>query len=139
MHYRLSRPVRIPPKYRPLGAIDPVTGYDPSMPITIDNSTGQPVDTSTDTSGGGTSTTPGWLNTLVTGATQFMLGQQQAQRINQLNQINIQRAAQGLPPLNVDMAGPGVSVGVSSQLQTVMYIGLGIAGLFVVNSILKRR
>ena len=139
MHYRLSRPVKIPPKYRPLGAIDPLTGVDLSTPITIDNTTGQPVDTSTDTSGGGTSTTPGWLNTLVTGATQFMLGQQQAQRINQLNQINIQRAAQGLPPLNVDMAGPGVSVGVSSQLQTVIYIGLGIAGLFVVSSMLKRR
>lgn len=136
MHYRTGR---TPPPYRPLGAIDPLTGVDLSTPITIDSSTGQPVDTSTDTSGGGTSTTPGWLSTLVTGATQFALGAQQAQRVNQLNAINIQRAAQGLPPLNVDIAGPGVSVGVSSQLSTVMYIGLGIAGLFVVSQMFKRR
>ena len=138
MHYRLGR---VPPRYRPLagrsplGAIDPLTGVDLSAPITIDSSTGQPV---TDTSGGGTSTTPGWLSTLVTGATQFMLGQQQAQRVSQLNQINIQRAASGLPPLNVDMAGPGVSVGVSSGLQTMMYVGLGIAGLYVVSQMVKR-
>lgn len=137
MHYRTNRP-RIPPRYRPLGAIDPATGVDLS-PITIDATTGQPVDPATDTSGGGTSTTPGWLSTLVTGATQFMLGQQQAQRVNQLNQINIQRAAQGLPPLSVDMAGPGVSVGVSSGVQTAMYIGLGIAGLYVVSQMVKRR
>lgn len=139
MHYRLSSPVRIPPKYRPLGAIDPLTGVDLSTPITIDNSTGQPVDTSTDTSGGGTSTTPGWLNTLVSGVTQFALSAEQAKNVNQLNQINIQRAAQGLPPLNVPIAGAGVSVGASPQLQTVLYIGLGIAGLFVVSSMLKRR
>lgn len=139
MHYRLGRSVRIPPKYRPLGAIDPLTGVDLSTPITIDNSTGQPVDTSTDTSGGGTSTTPGWLNTLVTGVTQFALGAQQAQRVNQLNQINIQRAAAGLPPLNVDIAGPGVSVGASPALQTAIYVGLGIAGVFVLSSMFKRR
>lgn len=138
MHYRLSRPVRIPPKYRPLGAIDPATGVDLSTPITIDDS-GQPVDTSTDTSGGGTSTTPGWLNTLVSGVTQFALSAQQAKNVNQLNQINIQRAAQGLPPLNVPIAGAGVQVGASPQLQTMLYIGLGIAGLFVVSTMLKRR
>ena len=136
MHYRTGRTV-IPPRYHPLGAIDPLTGVDISTPITIDASTGAPV--STDTSGGGNSTTPGWLSTLVSGATEFMLGQQQAQRINQLNQINIQRAAAGLPPLNVDMAGPGVSVGVSSGVQTIMYVGLGIVGLYVVSQMVKRR
>ena len=134
MHYRMNR---VPPRYRPLGAIDPLTGVDLSTPITIDASTGQPVDTST--SGGGTSTTPGWLSTLVSGVTQFALGAQQAQRVNQLNQINIQRAAQGLPPLNVDIAGPGVSVGVSSGVQTMIYVGLGIAGLYVVSQMVKRR
>ena len=138
MHYRLSRPVRIPPAYRPLGALGDIsTGFDPMQPIPAIDAALQ-TDT-TSTSGGGTSTTPGWLNTLVTGATQFMLGQQQAQRISQLNAINIQRAQQGLPPLSVDMAGPGVSVGVSPQLQTALYIGLGIAGIFVVGSMLKRR
>jgi hypothetical protein len=136
MHYRIGR-IAVPPRYRPLGAIDPLTGVDLSTPITIDGSTGQPVDTST--SGGGTSSTPGWLSTLVSGATEFMLGKQQADRVNQLNQINIQRAAQGLPPLSVDMAGPGVSVGVSSGVQTMMYVGLGIAGLFVVSQMFKRR
>jgi hypothetical protein len=137
MHYRLNR---VPARYRPLGdLIDPSTGADISTPITIDSSDTSTGDTSTGNTSTGTSTTPSWLNTLVTGATQFMLGQQQAQRINQLNQINIQRAAQGLPPLNVEMAGPGVSVGVSSGVQTIMYIGLGIAGLYVVSKILKRR
>jgi hypothetical protein len=135
MHYRLNR---VPARYRPLGdIIDPFSGADISTPITIDSSNSG--DTSTGNTSTGTSTTPSWLNTLVTGATQFMLGKQQADRINQLNQINIQRAAQGLPPLNVEMAGPGVSVGVSSGVQTVMYIGLGIAGLYVVSKILKRR
>ena len=134
MHYRLNR---APPRYRPLGAIDPLTGVDTS-PVTIDSSTGLPVDTPTDMSGGGTSTTPGWLTTLVSGVTQFALGAQQVQRLNQLNQINIQRAAQGLPPLNVDIAGPGVSVGVSSGVQTMIYIGLGIAGLYVVSQMTKK-
>lgn len=138
MHYRLGRPARVPPPYRALGDIDPLTGVDTSIPITIDASTGQPVDSSS-TSGGGTSTTPSWLNTLVTGVTQFALGAQQAQNVSQLNQINIQRAAQGLPPLNVPIAGAGVSVGASPALQNVLYIGLAIAGVFVLSSMFKRR
>jgi hypothetical protein len=138
MHFR--QPARIPPRYRPLGAIDPTTGLDSSTGLSasdmsaIDSAAASDGSTST-----ANSTTPSWLNTLVTGATQFMLGQQQAQRINQLNAINIQRAQQGLPPISVDMAGPGVSVGVSSGVQTAMYIGLGIAGLFVLTQMFKRR
>ncbi len=133
MHYRVAR--------RPnLGDyVDPTTGL-----TVTDSSAINSAASATDTSGTGSTNTsgsssPSWLSTLVTGATQFMLGQQQAQRINQLNQINIQRAAQGLPPLNVDMAGPGVSVGVSSGVSTIAYIGLGIAGLFVLSQMFKRR
>lgn len=133
MRYNLNMPTVVPPKYRPLGA------------LVIDPNTGLPVDTSSSstssasTSGGGTSTTPSWLNTLVTGVTDFALSAQQAKNIDQLNQINIQRAAQGLPPLNVPIAGAGVQVGASPALQTALYVGLGIAAVFVVGSILKRR
>lgn len=83
---------------------------------------------------------PGWLTPLVTGITSFFTGKQQLDTINQVNQINIQRAAAGLPPISVPIAGPQVNVGVSSDVQNLLiYGGLGIGAIWLLTSFMKRR
>jgi hypothetical protein len=83
----------------------------------------------------------GWLQNLITGITQYKVGQQQLDAISQVNQINIQRAAAGLPPIAMPTLGqPGVNIGLSSDVQTLlMYGALGVGALVVLNMFLKRR
>jgi hypothetical protein len=50
----------------------------------------------------------------------------------QLNELNLQRVQQGLPPITAQEVTPGVNVGLSSQTQTLVLIGLAvIVGLVV--------
>ena len=98
----------------------------------------------TDSSGttdSSTSSTPSWLQNLVTGATQFVEGQQQMSAIAQVNQINIQRAAAGLPPISVPTLGaPSVNVGLSPDVQALLlYGGLAFAGVWLFTSFMKHR
>lgn len=57
----------------------------------------------------------------------------------QLNQINVQRATQGLPPINTAAYGMGVNVGLTQDTQKlVMYGGLALLAFLVFNSLSKR-
>lgn len=94
----------------------------------------------TGTTDSSSTATPAWLANLTTGITNFFVGRQQLQTIDEINQINIQRAAAGLPPINPNIAQPGVQVGLSSQTQTLLVYGaLGIGALVVLNMFMKRR
>ncbi len=58
----------------------------------------------------------------------------------QLLQTNIQRASQGLPPLNAQAYMPGVNVGLAGDTKTMVYIiAAGLGALFIVNSMSKGR
>jgi hypothetical protein len=97
-----------------------------------------------DTGAGGTSTqdstSPSWLTSLITGVTGYFTGKQQLDAVNQINQINIQRAAQGLPPISVNLSQPGVTVGLNSSTQSLlMYGGLALGAVWLATSLLKRR
>jgi hypothetical protein len=98
---------------------------------------GQTADSSASTD---TSTSPGWLQNLITGITQYKVGQQQLDAISQVNQINIQRAAAGLPPIPVPQLGsPSVNVGLSPDVQNLLiYGGIGILGLMALSVVMKR-
>lgn len=57
----------------------------------------------------------------------------------QLNQINVQRAKQGLPPINTAAYGTGINVGLSADTQKlVMYGGIALLGVLLINSLTKR-
>jgi hypothetical protein len=77
--------------------------------------------------------TPGekWTNTFTRIATSLGLGVQQYQLMN----LNVQRARQGLPPIDVaQYAGAGVNVGLSAGTQQlVTYAGLALIGLVLLN------
>lgn len=94
-------------------------------------------DDSTDSSDTG----PSLISQLVTGYEQYKLSQQQLNTANQLVQENIQRARQGLPPLNVDLGltAPTVNVGLSAGIQQILTYGLiGFGGLFALNMLMKK-
>jgi len=85
-----------------------------------------------------TSAMPGekWTNTFTRIATSLGLGVQQYQLMN----LNVQRARQGLPPIDVaTYAGAGVNVGLSAGTQQlVTYAGLALIGLVLLNMATKR-
>jgi hypothetical protein len=93
--------------------------------------------TSTDT---GPSGQPSWLQQLVTGFTQYKIGQQQ---LDAFKQLNAQRIAAGLPPLTYDPAtigAPAVQVGLSASTQQLVTYGLlALGGLVVLNMVLRPR
>jgi hypothetical protein len=54
----------------------------------------------------------------------------------QLNQINVNRAKQGLPPINTAAYGTGINVGLTPQTQQlVMYGGIALLAILLINSI----
>jgi hypothetical protein len=59
----------------------------------------------------------------------------------QLNQINVERAKMGLPPIDTSQyTGVGVRVGLSPQTQQlIIYGGLALLGVLVFQSVMKRR
>ena len=53
----------------------------------------------------------------------------------QLNQINVNRARQGLPPLNTASYASGINVGLNPQTQQlVMYGGIALLAILLINS-----
>jgi hypothetical protein len=82
--------------------------------------------------------TPGekWTNTFTRIATSLGLGVQQYQLMN----LNVQRARQGLPPIDVAAySGAGVNVGLSAGTQQlVTYAGLALIGLVLLNMATKK-
>jgi hypothetical protein len=56
----------------------------------------------------------------------------------QLNQINVNRAKQGLPPINTSAYGTGVNVGLNPQTQQlVIYGGLALLAVLLITSFTK--
>lgn len=72
-----------------------------------------------------------WTDTFTKIATNLGLGVQQYQLMN----LNVQRARQGLPPIDVAAyAGAGVNVGLSAGTQQlVTYAGLALIGIILLN------
>lgn len=54
-------------------------------------------------------------------------------------QINADRAKQGLSPVDCAGLAPQVAVGVSSDVKTFMYIGLGVVGIIAFMTLRKKR
>ena len=77
-----------------------------------------------------------WTDTFVKIATNLGLGVQQYQLMN----LNVQRARQGLPPIDVaTYSGAGVNVGLSAGTQQlVTYAGLALVGLVLLNMATKK-
>jgi hypothetical protein len=77
-----------------------------------------------------------WTDTFVKIATNLGLGVQQYQLMN----LNVQRARQGLPPIDVaSYSGAGVNVGLSAGTQQlVTYAGLALIGLVLLNMATKK-
>ncbi len=82
--------------------------------------------------------TPGesWTDTLQKVLTGIVATNQQ----RQLMQLNIERARQGLPPVDINRyTGVGVNVGLSqSTQQLVLYLALGAGALLLLNSFMRR-
>lgn len=59
----------------------------------------------------------------------------------QLNQINVERAKMGLPPIDTSQyTGVGVRVGIAPQTQQLLiYGGLALLAVMVFQSVMKRR
>lgn len=57
----------------------------------------------------------------------------------QLNQINVQRAKAGMPPINTAAYGTGINVGLNPQTQQlVIYGGLALLAVLLFNSLSRR-
>jgi hypothetical protein len=100
--------------------------------------------TTTDLSTGSDQTTgsPGFFSQLVQGFAQYKLAQSQLDTQKQITALQLARAQQGLPPLNIDpstLGVPSVSVGLSPATQQIITYGLFAGlGLIALNMILKR-
>lgn len=133
--YRLTRTSI--ERRREIGAFGDATtdalGSDALSPITLDTTSTDPTIANASTSGA----SPSWLSSIgsaVSAATQAYLGVQQSKDAQTLFNVNLQRAQQGLAPLNANpsaygIVSPQVNVGLSSSTQTLLIaggIGLGV-------------
>lgn len=80
------------------------------------------------------STGQSWIQTLANLASSLTLANSQRQLLN----IQVQRAQQGLPPLDASQVGLGVSLGISPQTQKLILFG-GAALLLVIYLSTRRR
>lgn len=82
--------------------------------------------------------TPGesWVDT----AQKILTGLVMTEQQRQLMQLNIERAKQGLPPIDINRySGVGVNVGLSQGTQQlVLYLALGAGALILLNAFAKR-
>ncbi|NDG04127.1 MAG: hypothetical protein EB121_02055 [Alphaproteobacteria bacterium] len=82
--------------------------------------------------------TPGesWVDT----AQKILTGLVMTEQQRQLMQLNIERARQGLPPIDINRyTGVGVNVGLSQGTQQlVLYLALGAGALLLLNTLMKR-
>lgn len=103
------------------------TAADGSL-IWVDEDTGKGVPVEPGQSGA-----TSWLDLLGKGLTTL--------QTYQLNQINVERAKLGLPPIDTSAyTGVGVRVGLSPQTQQlVIYGGLALLAVLVFQSVMKRK
>lgn len=107
----------------PQGAIDAVALQTP------------PIDTA---DAANTSTTPGTttsaIGSMIAGITGLYVAANQQQTANAITQLQLQRASQGLSPLNISMGANGVPTitGISGSLGTVLLIGGAALALMLI-------
>lgn len=77
----------------------------------------------------------GFLTSLVNMIPQFM----QFDAQHRLMQINLQRAQQGLPPIDASRYTPGIQVGATSDTQRMVYVVAGLAAIAWVGGAFARR
>ena len=77
-----------------------------------------------------------WFDT----AQKILTGLVMTEQQRQLMQLNIERARQGLPPVDINRySGVGVNVGLSQGTQNlVLYLALGAGALILLNAFMKR-
>lgn len=77
-----------------------------------------------------------WIDTAEKILTSLVMTNQQ----RQLMQLNIERAKQGLPPIDINRySGVGVNVGLSQGTEKlVLYLALGAGAFLLINSLMKR-
>lgn len=131
-----------------MGALGDATtdalGSDALSSFTVDTSS--PASDPTIANASTSSASPSWLSsigTAVSAATQAYLGIQQSKDAQTLFNTNLQRAQQGLQPLNANpsaygITAPQVNVGLSSSTTTLlMYGGIGLGVILLLNVGLK--
>lgn len=77
-----------------------------------------------------------WTDT----AQKILTGLVMTEQQRQLMQLNIERAKQGLPPIDINRySGVGVNVGLSQGTEKlVLYLALGAGAFLLINSLMKR-
>jgi len=63
----------------------------------------------------------------------------QAYTQKELLQLNMQRAKQGLPPIDTTQYSPAVQVTTDPAMKNIMLIGLGILAVAVLTPVLKKK
>ncbi len=82
---------------------------------------------------------PAWYERIANSVADLLPAYGAYQTQKQLIKLNIQRAQQGLSPIEANQLAPQVNVGVSSDIKTFAYIGLGaIALVILLPRLLKR-
>lgn len=73
-------------------------------------------------------------------AQKILTGLVMTEQQRQLMQLNIERAKQGLPPIDINRySGVGVNVGLSQGTEKlVLYLALGAGAFLLINSLMKR-
>lgn len=96
--------------------------------VWVDEQTGKVIDSDPSQSG-----IQSWIDLAAKGLT--------AVQTFQLNQINVERAKLGLPPIDTSQyTGVGVRVGLAPQTQQLLiYGGLALMAVLVFQSVMKRR
>jgi hypothetical protein len=129
------------------GLGDTSSGYGASsldIPITIDSGSSDP--SGAISSASTSSASPSWLSSIgsaVTAATQAYLGIQQSKDAQTLFDMNLQRAQQGLAPLNANptaygIISPSVNVGLDPGVQSLLiYGGIGLGAILILSTVLK--
>lgn len=88
----------------------------------------------------------GWrtaLDSIVDAATKGITAFSTVRTAQQVSNINIQRAREGLAPLDASQYAPQVRItpdftGIMPQRNTLMMVGVGLVGVFVLMRLLKR-
>lgn len=80
-----------------------------------------------------------WYQSVLQNLTQAGTVYLSLQQQKQLNEINLQRAQQGLPPIDASQYQAGVNVGVSNSTQNTVLIVVGVlAAAWIVSSMVRR-
>lgn len=93
-------------------------------------------------SGDASTSSTSWIGDLVKGVSSLYLTKQQADIQQQVVNTQLQRAAAGLPPLPASLANlgvPQVNVGLSAGTGGGIAVALGVGGLLLLLSMLKRK